>query len=65
MVVNTRLRRHFPDREEARKCLSWMKIGKTIRIFYGRALFKSELVTMTDEGLKFHDLIEEKKEKTN
>jgi len=52
----TRFRRKFPDRELARQCLGWLKEGKTIRIRYGTHWIES--VTMTKDGLQFHDLEE-------
>jgi hypothetical protein len=47
-----KFRRKFPDRTEARRDLSWMPVGKTIKIYYSK--FRYEFVTMTTEGLKFH-----------
>lgn len=49
-----KLRRQFPDRSLAKQYLGWMKIGKTIRIYYGN--HHTELVTMTNDGLHFHNL---------
>jgi len=49
----TRFRRKFPDRNVARQCLTWMKVGKTIKIWYSK--FRYEYATMTSNGLSFHD----------
>ncbi len=55
-----KFRRHFPDRCEARSNLAWMPIGKTIKIWYSK--FRSEFVTMTESGLKFHNYTDKHKE---
>ena len=60
MIIPFRkLRRKFPDRTEAKSDLTWMPVGKTIKIWYSK--FRYELVTMTNNGLKFHDYVDKRK----
>ena len=46
-----KFRRKFPDRNLARQVLTWMPVGKTIKIWYSK--FRYEFVTMEEDGLKF------------
>jgi len=53
-----RFRRKFPDRNMAKQCLGWLPVGKTITVRYG--VHWMEQVTMTEGGLMFHNLEEQR-----
>ena len=55
-----KLRRHFPDREQAGYWLTWLPVGKSIKVWYGK--FRYEYVIMTPKGLRFYNYINERKD---